>query len=74
MKELRVYVINLEGITEDFYDEMQIDMLDDLDNDSFIETAEKQGGVYTIQGFQSAFNEEEVNTAVDVIRFIEVEV
>ena len=73
MKELRVYVINIDEI--DFENEMPVNTtVSQTLDEKFMNIAEKQGGVYTIQGFQNAFNEEKINTAVDVIRFIEVEV
>lgn len=73
MKELRVYVINIDEV--DFESEMPVNItVSQTLDEKFMNIAEKQGGVYTIQGFQNAFNEEKINTAVDVIRFIEVEV
>lgn len=44
----------------------------DLSDDEFIELAEEQGRVYTIQGFQEAFNLQEINSGIDTIRFINV--
>lgn len=61
--ETRVYVINTN-----FSDCFAIDLSDD----EFIELAEEQGRVYTIQGFQEAFNSQEISTIADVIRFINV--
>ena len=69
-KELRVYVINT-------HDERVEDMekgFSDLTDEEFMFEAEEQGRVYTIEGFQRAFNESEVNTEIDLIRFIEVEI
>ena len=43
-----------------------------LSDDEFQTLAEEQGRVYTLQGFQEAFNLEEINSAIDVIRFISV--
>lgn len=65
MKEFRVYVVDL-------------DMLENSDDfvtkEMFMEIAENTGRVYTLEGFQSAFNYEEVNTHTDIIKIIEVEV
>ena len=44
----------------------------DLSDDEFIELAEEQGRVYTIQGFQEAFNLQEINSSIDTIRFINI--
>lgn len=65
MKELRVYAVD-------------VDILENYTNlitdDVFIELAEKQGTVYSLKGFELAFNYQELNTSTDIIRFIEVEV
>lgn len=66
--ETRVYVINTNDERVDDVD------VQELTNDEFMFEAEEQGRVYTLDGFTKAFNSEEVNTATDVIRFIEVPV
>ena len=43
-----------------------------ISDEEFQTLAEQQGRVYTLQGFQEAFNLEEINSAIDVIRFISV--
>lgn len=65
MKETRVYVVDLDmlGNSDDF-----------VTKEKFMEIAENTGRVYTLEGFQSAFNCEEVNTHTDIIKIIEVEV
>ena len=65
MKELRVYVVDV-----DILEEQTCSITDDV----FIELAEKQGTVYSLKGFELAFNYQELNTSTDIIRFIEVEV
>lgn len=60
--ETRVYVVDV-----DFTDCYAI-----LSDDEFMKLAEEQGRVYTIQGFQEAFNLEEINSSIDTIRFINV--
>jgi restriction endonuclease Mrr len=65
--ETRVYVINSHDDRVEY-----IVNLNDLTNDEFMVEAEEQGRVYTLKGFQIAFNESEVNSETDVIRFIEV--
>lgn len=60
--ETRVYVLDTQ------------EHLNDLayTDEQFIEQAEQDGRVYTLQGFQEAFNLEEINSTIDVIRFISV--
>lgn len=65
MREIRVYSININEID---------DNIDKYSNDKFIDIAEKLGTVYSLQGFENAFNYEYINTGTDYIRFIEVEV
>ena len=73
MKELRVYVINVDDV--DFEKEMPVNTaVSELSDKKFIEIAERQGSVYTLQGFQNAFNNENINSSADIIRFIEVDV
>jgi len=42
----------------------------DLSDDEFKELAKEQGRVYNLQDFQEAFNSQEINSSIDVIRFI----
>lgn len=73
MKELRVYLIDVNEV--DFEEEMPANTsVLELSDDKFMEIAENQGNVYTINGFQNAFNEEEICVSNDFIRFVEVEV
>lgn len=74
MKELRVYVIDIEEIDDDFLDNMGIDQSVQLNDEDFITVAEEQGNVYTLNGFAQAFNHQDINSSTDIIRFIEVEV
>lgn len=65
MKEFRVYVVD-------------VDVFENVDefitNEKIMEIAESTGRVYSLNGFQVAFNNLEVNTNTDLIRIIEVEV
>ncbi len=58
---IRVYGINLYECDLDTYD---------LDNESFIDEANKQGYVWTLEGFERAFNKEEFPVDNFIIRFI----
>ena len=62
--ETRVYVIDTFNVKERNWN--------DLTNEEFINLAEEDGNVYTLQGFQEAFNSQDINTEIDVIRFINV--
>ena len=60
--EIRVYVVDAE---EDEYDPT-------MNDEDFMTLAEQGGRVYTLPNFQEAFNYGDVNTFIDVIRFISV--
>ena len=62
--ETRVYVIDTFNVRERNWN--------DLTNEEFINLAEEDGNVYTLQGFQEAFNSQDINIEIDVIRFINV--
>lgn len=66
--ETRAYVINVEHERVQDMDVM------DFTDDEFITEAETQGRVYTLAGFQKAFNDNEINSFTDVILFREVPV
>lgn len=60
-KEQRVYVLDVNNLEIGF---------EEMTDEQYIEECEKQGGIYSIEGFQKAFNEEEVNTAIHIIKII----
>ena len=62
--ETRVYVIDTFNVKERNWN--------DLTDEEFINLAEEDGNIYTLQGFQEAFNSQDINTEIDVIRFINV--
>jgi hypothetical protein len=61
--ETRVYVM---PILLDYSEED----LEGISDEEFMDLAEEDGRVYTLQGFQEAFALNEVTPFVDVIRFI----
>lgn len=65
MKKLRVCAVDIDTIEE------QTCLVTD---EIFMQLAEERGTVYSLKGFELAFNYEELNTSTDKIRFIEVEV
>lgn len=66
--EPRVYVIDTNDERVD-----DIDILE-LTDEEFMFEAEEQGRIYTLEGFTEAFNLEEINSSLDVIRIIHVPV
>ncbi len=65
MKEIRVFVIS---------EEQAVVCAELLTDEQFMEMAEDEGGVYTLRGFEWAFNNEaEIYSNLQYIRFIEVE-
>lgn len=63
MKLKRVFCINQNAISETKH-------YSELTDAEFMDVAE----AYTLKEFEFAFNNEEVSTVTDVIRFIEIEV
>ena len=65
-KEIRVYVLNIEDYEGAFCD---------LSDEEVMDMAEESGSVYSLKGFENAFNDAEDNLNPDYycIRFIEVE-
>ena len=63
-KELRVYVVDA-NLLEVSYEE--------LTDGEFVQEAENQGNVYSLVGFQEAFNDGEIDASVEVLRVIEIE-
>ena len=59
--ETRVYVVDID---DNNYNG------DETSDEDFMDMAEADGRVYSLDGFQNAFNFGEVNTNIDVIRFI----
>ena len=67
MKEVKVYLINLDDWKVE-----DMDNLLELTDEEFMNESERQGKVYSLKGFQKAFNLEEVNITTDQMRIIEV--
>lgn len=57
MENIRVYGINVDI----FYTENEERLFSDLSKEEFIEEAEKQGLVWSLEGFEKVFNEDEIN-------------
>jgi hypothetical protein len=65
-KEIRVYVLDCQDISID-------KGFEEITQEEWISECERQGGVYTLEGFQRAFNEEEISSSIHLIRFITIE-
>lgn len=64
--ETRVYVVRIYGLSDNIYD------TETLSNEEFMTESEKQGLVYTLQGFETAVNKEGLYLNASYIRFISV--
>lgn len=63
--ETRVYVLDTQVISMD-------KGFEELTDEEWIAECERQGRVYSLQGFARAFNAEEISTDIDVVRIINV--
>ena len=68
--ELRVYAYDVEATDKDF----ELIPIEDTTDEEFMEQAEKQGMVYTLNGFENALNESGEINSTTIIRFIYVPV
>lgn len=62
--ETRVYVIDTFNTVVKNWNE--------ITDEEFMTLAEESGNVYTLEGFKEAFNNSDINTEIDVLRFISV--
>ena len=60
--ELRVYVVEADNKKYE----------PTMNDEEFIGLSEEEGRIYTVDGFQEAFNLEDVNSRIDIVRFINV--
>jgi len=61
-EEMRVFLVDIDQADDDFNK--------DCDDETFMTQAEMNGSVYSLSGFQEAFNNNEVSTENAFIRFI----
>lgn len=68
MKETRIYIVNMDGMNEN-------ESIEQLTNEQFVERAERRGSVYSLKGFERAWNEGVYMDTPDYsyIRVLEVE-
>ena len=62
------YLINIENVSKDTEDKAW--SVEGLSDEEFMTEAERQGNVYSVEGFEKAFNDMEINTFTDVIKII----
>jgi hypothetical protein len=67
-KEMRVYGIDID---RDDFSEVEIGGWNAMSNEWWMDTAERQGFVWSLSGFQQAFNLDEISATSMYIRFIE---
>ena len=65
MKKIRVYGINI-----DLLDYGKVIGIHNITDEEFIDIAEEMGFIWSIDGFQSQFNNLEINIENLIIRFI----
>ena len=62
-KEIKIYVINI-------YDIEEVKEIRSLTDEEFQTVAEELGTVYSLKGFEKAFNNFEINTETDFIKIM----
>jgi hypothetical protein len=67
-KEIRVYGINVEI---DDFSEVEVGGWNEMSDEWWMTTAEAQGFVWSLSGFQQAFNYDDIYQGSMYIRFIE---
>lgn len=58
MSEIRIYVVNIENLTELEIDTIATKQMSDF---AFMEIAERQGTVYTLDNFLNALDNDEID-------------
>ena len=66
MREFRVYIVDVHSDTDE--------LIPLLTDEEFMNMAEHNGTVYSLSGFQHAYNNDLINSNEEFIRIMEVEV
>lgn len=74
MKETRIYLVDLDHEPTNFEGSLNPAFPNSFNKEIFISTAEKQGTVFSIEGFQQAFNNDEINATGCYIFIEQVEI
>jgi len=67
MENIRVYGINVDI----FYTENEERLFSDLSKEEFIEEAEKQGLVWSLEGFEKVFNKDDIEYYNTIIKILQ---
>ena len=70
-KEIRVYGIDID---RDDFSEVEFGGWDAMSDQWWMDTAERQGFVWSLSGFQQQFNRDEIYSTSMYIRFIELQI
>jgi hypothetical protein len=68
MKEVKVYAINVDELEEDVKDAIDSIGWSSVSDYQFFDMAEDQGNVWSLSGFEEAFNNVEIATDMFYIR------
>jgi hypothetical protein len=68
MKEVKVYAINVDELEEDVKDAIDSIGWSSVSDYQFFDMAEEQGNVWSLSGFEEAFNNVEIATDMFYIR------
>ena len=68
MKEVKVYAINVDELKEDVKDAIDSIGWSSVSDYQFFDMAEDQGNVWSLSGFEEAFNNVEIATDMFYIR------
>ena len=64
--ETRIYLVDISDM------EFEDDIPTSWSDEKFMTEAEKQGGIYSVNGYQKAFNDDNINQTSSYVRFIDV--
>lgn len=67
MENIKVYGINVDI----FYTENEERLFSDLSKEEFIEEAEKQGLVWSLEGFEKVFNKDDIEYYNTIIKILQ---
>lgn len=68
MKGIKVYAINIDELEQSVRDAIDVIGWNEVADCEFMDMAEEQGNVWTLSGFEDAFNNVEIATDMFYIR------
>lgn len=69
MENIKVYGIDLDIFNDDYFDDERL--FSDLSKEEFIEESERQGLVWSLEGFEKGFNEGDINSDKIIIKILQ---